>query len=211
MGARLKKSFSEYWGLLLFPLLSVLLAIAIAVENPQVLSNREAVVFTYWEHAFKGQGGYDAPAGAGNQISFAGLEPGDILVGGYEDCAYGRFSHAGIYIGNNQVIEGYVDLGISEQSIDHYWNYSKICLLRVEAPGEMKMKAVEYVRKYKGRLFYPLAFKNGERFWNCTKIMWKAYAVQGLDLVTADDFWISPDALYNSTKLIIIREEGRSL
>ncbi len=209
MKAWFKDFLSEYFTMLVFPLLSVLLAIAIALDNPQVLSNPESVAFTYLENALKGQGGYTVTSDTGNQISFAGLETGDIILGGYDYCAYGYFSHAGIYCGNNQILEGYVDLGITEQNIDHFWNYSKICILRVEAPTEMKLKAVEYIRKHKGNLFYPICFKNGERFWNCTKIMWKAYADQGLDLVAPNEFWISPDALYNSPKIKILREEGR--
>lgn len=210
MKVKQKKFFNnEYGSMLVFPFLTVLLAIGIALDNPQVLSNREAVVFTYLENALKGQGGYATSSGNGNQISFADLETGDIILGGYDHCAYGHFSHAGIYVGDNRVVEGYVDLGVNEQSIDHYWNYSKICILRVEAPLNVKIKAVEYVRKHKGSLFYPLCFKNGERFWNCTKIMWKAYAVQGFDLVAADDFWISPDAFYKSPRIKILREEGR--
>lgn len=209
MKEKLKKQFKKNITILLFPFLSLLLATSIIAGNSQVFANRNAVMFTYIQKALQGQGGYTAASGNGNRISFAGLEPGDILLGGYEDCAYGHFSHAGIYIGNNKVVEGYVDLGISEQGIEHYWNYSKICLLRVEAPPETKMKAVAYVKQHKGKLFFPICFKNGERFWNCTKIMWKAYAEQGLDLVTPDDFWISPDAFYESPRLTIIREEGR--
>lgn len=209
MSAKFKAFLNEYFTMLLFPVLSVILAAAIALDNPQVLSNRESVIFTYLENALKGQGGYTASSHTGNQISFAGLEPGDIILGGYDYCAYGYFSHAGIYSGNNRVWEGYVDLGITEQSIDHYWNYSKICILRVEAPRKVKIKAVEYVRKHKGNLFYPLSFKTGERYWNCTKIMCKAYADQGVKLGTPDEFWVSPDALYKSPKVKIIREEGR--
>ncbi|MEN6326600.1 MAG: hypothetical protein ABFD18_10415 [Syntrophomonas sp.] len=209
MKVRYKAFLNEYFPVLVFPILSVVLAFAIAIDNPQVLNNRESVVFTYLGNALKGYGGYTASSDTGNQISFAGLETGDIILGGYDYCAYGYFSHAGIYCGNNRVLEGYVDMGITEQNIDHYSNYSKICILRVEAPTEMKIKAVKYIREHEGNLFYPLCFKTGERFWNCTKIMWKAYADQGLDLVAPDELWISPDALYNSPKIRVIREEGR--
>ncbi|MDD2621308.1 MAG: YiiX/YebB-like N1pC/P60 family cysteine hydrolase [Syntrophomonadaceae bacterium] len=199
----------NYGAIIIFPLLSLLLITMIAAANPQVFNNQDAVMFTYFDHALKGHGGYVTSTGFGNRISFAGLEPGDILLGGYDECGYGRFSHAGIYIGNNQVIEGYADLGITKQSIDHYWNYSEICLLQVDAPNEIKIKAVEYAKKHQGKLFYPICFKSGEKYWNCTKIMWKAYADQGFELVEDNDFWISPDAFYKNSKLRIIREEGR--
>ena len=50
-----------------------------------------------------------------------------------------------------------------------------------ESGSAVKKQAVEYVRRQQGAMFYPLAFKAGDRYWNCTKIMWKAYREQGLD------------------------------
>ncbi|MEN6349939.1 MAG: NlpC/P60 family protein, partial [Syntrophomonas sp.] len=196
--------------LLLFPCLTLLLAASIMASNQAVFKNDNAVMYNYLQHAQKGQVGFGDTNVAGNRISFAGLEPGDILLGGYRDCAYGRFSHAGIYIGNGQVIEGYVDLGVTIQPVTHYWNYSQICLLKVVAKPEVKRKAVEYAKSYQQALFFPVSFKNGERIWNCSKIMWKAYAAQGLELLkNDDDFWIAPEAYYYSPVVEVIREEGR--
>ena len=57
-----------------------------------------------------------------NDISFEGLE-GDIVLGAYPHCAYGRYSHAALYVGSGQIIEGYADLGITLQSIEHFREY----------------------------------------------------------------------------------------
>lgn len=155
---------------------------------------------------FTGDVGYGKLEVFFTPISFEGLEPGDIILGGYPGCSYGRFSHAGIYMGDEKVIEAYVDLGITIQSIFHYWDYKEICLLKVNAEREKKEAAVEYLEDMIGRLFYPTAFKPGDRIWNCSKIIWKAYYQQGIDLDDSGDFWVSPDMFYNTTFTTVIRE-----
>jgi len=204
-----KKSRYQSWiSLLIFPSLTIILALSIVAQNQAVFSNSDAVMYTYLKNACQGQAGYAYMSNCGNNISFTELEPGDILLGGYPDCAYGRFSHAGIYLGKGQVAEGYVDLGITIQTLDHYNNYSDICLLKVKAPQDVKLKAVDYVLEQEGKIFYPLAFKPGDRWWNCSKIMWKAYCEQGINLTPEADFWIAPDAFYQSPLVDIIAEEG---
>lgn len=59
-------------------------------------------------------------------------------MGGWPNTAYGRFSHAGIYIGENKVLEGYVDYGLSVQELSTYLTYSEVCLLRVNASRIVK-------------------------------------------------------------------------
>ncbi len=205
-----KKSDKSRINLLLFPILTVLLAVSIVLPHQAVFRNNNAVMYTYLKNVIgKGQGGYAYADDCGNTISFAGLEAGDILLGGYPGCAYGRFSHAGIYLGEGRVAEGYVDLGINIQGLEHYHNYCEVSLLKVNAPPEVKRKAVDYVLAQEGKLFYPLAFKPGDRWWNCSKIMWKAYYEQGLDIAPQADFWIAPDAFYQSPLLSIVNEEGR--
>ncbi len=153
--------------------------------------------------------GYGQADNYDNGLSFAGLEVGDILLGGYPQCAYGRFSHVSIYIGENLVLEGYGDLGVTIQPISHYWNYSEIALLKVDASPEVKGRVVAYLKEYAGGLFYPLAFKPGDRIWNCSKIIWQAYYIEGIDLDASGDFWIAPDNFYSSPWTRVIREKGR--
>lgn len=192
-----------------FPLLTGLLAIMFAAANFSVFSNPQSLVYTYLNSAQSGDIGAGTGISYNNGISFEGLEEGDIILGGYPGCAYGRFSHAAIYAGDGQIIEGYVDLGITQQSINHFRSYPEICLLRVEVDPAVKQKAVAYVKQHMGDMFYPVAFKPGARLWNCSKIMWKGYAEQGLDLDQVDDLWIAPETFYFSSYVRVIRESGQ--
>lgn len=190
----------------LFPLLAVLFLTAFWICNHEAIIDPGGATRKYLNSAFQGNLGFGNAGLYGNKISFAGLEPGDIVLGGYPDCAYGLYSHAGIYMGDNRVAEAYADLGVCVQPLGHFSSYSRVCLLRVEAPAAVKKRAVDYVKKQQGGLFYPIAFKPGERFWNCSKIMWKAYADQGLDLDVRHDIWICPESFRSSPHVRVIRE-----
>lgn len=192
-----------------FPIISLVLLIIIAAMNWQVFKNPDAVMYTYLHNVVHGRAGYGLQEAEGNNISFADLEPGDIILGGYPGCSYGRFTHVALYIGDGMVIEGFAELGICTQSVTHFWDYSDVCLLRVKADEDIKVGASNYVKDYDSRLFYPIAFKPGERIWNCSKIIWKAYMMQGLNLDPDNDLWIAPDVFYESSKVEIIREMGR--
>lgn len=199
----------RYWprvSLGLFPGLTLVFLAAFWIVNHQAIADPRGAVSTYVHSAEQGNIGFGDAGFYDNQISFADLEPGDIVLGGYPNCAYGRYSHAGIYIGDNNVAEAYADLGVCIQPLAHFRSYSQVCLLQVNIPTPMKVKAVEYVKKQQGRLFYPIAFKPGDRFWNCSKIMWKAYAEQGFDLDALHDIWICPESFRSSSYVQVIRE-----
>lgn len=190
-----------------FPFLSIILALLITKQNFHIFSRDDAVVYCYIANARKGHFGYGVPVSAGNYISFAGLKTGDIILGGYDNCSYGRFSHAGVYIGNNKVVEAAADKGITVVSACRYWDYPKICLLRVNADPEKKQAAVNYMLSLKGGIFFPLAFKPGERIWNCSKLIWKAYAEQGINLDPGNDVWIAPEVFARSEWVSIVEEK----
>jgi hypothetical protein len=198
----------KYFNLVIFPLLAILFFGLIASSNQHIFNNPDAVMYTYMKNARQGYVGYGFNSYYGNDISFTGLEPGDLILGAYPGCAYGRFSHAGIYLGEGKVLESYGDLGVNIQPIEHYREYSEVCLLRVKADTTVKKQAVDYVTRQQGGMFYPLAFKSGERYWNCTKIMWKAYAAQGVDFDPTNDFWVAPDLFYKSPLVEVIRERS---
>ncbi len=202
---------TKWWNkfsLIVFPLLILVNSALLVSDNRQIFQDKEAVMYAYIDSASQGKFGYGFNVQYYNDISFAGLEVGDIILGGYPDCAYGRFSHVGIYNGNGQVIEAFVDYGVHIRAIDHFRNYTEVCLLRVEADPEVKKKAAEYAADFQGKMFYPLAFKPGDRIWNCSKVIWKAYMEQGIELDDHRDLWISPDAFYYSPHVSIIREKG---
>jgi uncharacterized protein YycO len=196
---------SRIINLLFFPFIILILTALIVIQNFHVITNEDSVMYIYLKNAVQGRfgGGYSQ---TGNNVSFAGLEPGDLILGAYGNGTFGYFSHAGIYAGDGLVLESYLDYGVTEHHVSSFRKFNDICLLRVNADPEVKAAAVEYVRQMKGRLFYPVAFKPGESFFNCTKIMWKAYMGQGIDLTPVDDLWIAPDAFYSSPMVTIIKE-----
>lgn len=203
------KKYIGLVNILIFPLLLLSLALAIYGENRQVFANPNSSMHVYWDNLRRGNIGYGSESRSpGNDISFAGLEIGDIIVGGYPDCAYGRFSHAAIYIGDGRVVEGYLDSGITVNPVGHFRDYSEAALLRVNAPEKIKLAAADYARQNEKEMFFPLAFKPGERIWNCTKIIWSAYMKQGIDLDSIGDIWIAPDSFYHSPWVSILDERG---
>lgn len=198
----------KHFNLVIFPFLALIFFSLIALSNQHIFRDDKAVMYVYVKSARQGHIGYGFNSYYGNDISFAGLEPGDLILGAYPGCAYGRFSHVGIYLGKGEVMESYGDLGVNVQPVSHYRQYSEVCLLRVKADAAVKKRAVDYAGKQQGAMFYPLAFKNGERYWNCTKIMWKAYFEQGLDFDPGNDFWVAPDLFYKSDLVEVIRERS---
>lgn len=192
-------------NILIFPLFFIILSTTLFILEYHVFTNPHAIMKTYIKSAEKGHTGYGCDGYYNNDISFDGIEPGDLVLGAYPDCAYGHYSHVGIYLGQGRVMEAFVDLGVNIQPLEHYRQYSEICLIRVNASKEMKDKAVANVMGYKGKLFYPLAFRPGDRIFNCTKIMWKAYLQAGIDLAPVDDLWIAPDILCRSQRVSVIR------
>ena len=191
-----------------FPIVGIILIIIILWSNPAFIREfSRTSTFTYLSNALHGTmgSGYGTVAYIDNP-DIDDLLPGDILLGGWTNCAYGRYSHAGIYLGDNQVLEGYADYGITSQSVNHYLRYAFLCILRVDTDDEVKQKAILYAKDHEGEIFHPLAFKPGERYWNCTKIIWKAYFVNGIDIDPLGDIWIAPDAFRESQHVKIIYE-----
>lgn len=194
------------FNILIFPLFCILLSIVLFLTEYSALTDPHSIMRTYIKSARQGHTGYGCDGYYGNDISFEGLEPGDLILGAYPDCAYGHYSHVGIYLGRGEVMEAFVDLGVNVQPLEHYRQYKEICILRVNVPLVTKGRAVDNVMKYEGRLFYPLAFRSGERIFNCTKIMWKAYLNAGIDLAPYPDLWISPDDFLKSPRVSVIRK-----
>lgn len=194
--------------ILIFPVICLVLLGSIGLDNRRLWPRiHESVLFTYLDSLQKGQFGTGYGYPAPDHISFAGLEPGDIVLGGWPNCAYGRFSHVGLYVGNDQVMEGYVDLGLTLQDVDHYRNYSDICLLKVKADSQLKHRVAAYAMARQGQMFYPAAFKPGERYWNCSKIIWSAYLQEGIDLDELGDLWIAPEKFMDSRHVEILYEK----
>lgn len=193
--------------LLAFPLISLLLFISVVFLNRQLIfGNSHSVIYTYLDSFAKGEIGSGYGQAEVQYIPFDKLEPGDILLGGWPNCAYGRYSHAGLYLGNNEVLEAYVDYGVCIQPLNHYVDYTELCFLRVKSSPAVKNEVIKTARSYAGKMFYPLAFKSGGRYWNCSKIIWKAYADEGIDLDINRDLWVAPESFKNAPAVQILYE-----
>lgn len=186
---------------------AVFLCLLIFVENRTVILNPQGSILTYLSNFCHGNGGLGTVGDYHNPISFSGLEAGDIVLGGYPNCGYGEYSHVALYIGDNQILEGYADSGLTVQNLSHFRTYSQVALLRVEVDPVLKAQAVTYALQKRGGAFYPLAFKKGDRVWNCSKIMWKAYAEQGIDLDPLHDLWVKPETFKDSPYVKVISEK----
>lgn len=215
-GVRLVKGYLDRFifagdsaRIFVFPLLALFLLLIIMGFNHHLLTRSSgSVIFTYVASFVEGEIGTGYGAPLEGSVPFDQLEPGDIVLGGWPNTAYGRYSHAGLYLGGNEVLEGYVDYGLSIQDLRTYEDYSLICLLRVNAPADVKARAVSLALDQEKKMFYPLAFKNGDRLWNCSKIIWRAYNVQGINLDEVNDLWIAPESLANSRWVSILYEKG---
>jgi uncharacterized protein YycO len=189
-----------------FAAAAVLLSCVILVLNHHLIGQfSQTSAYTYFNSVTHGVigSGYGASYAPKPEVE---LQPGDILLGGWSNCAYGRYAHVGMFLGNDQVLEGYVDYGVTIQPLDHYLNYTYLCFLRVDADDNLKEAAIAYARSHLNEIFHPLAFKTGERYWNCTKIIWKAYQENGVDLDPVNDIWITPDAFQTSPYVINLFE-----
>lgn len=194
--------------LVTFPVIFLLLFTIIVMQNWQLISkNKNSVIYTYSRSFSQGHIGSGFGKAESVNVPFDKLEPGDIVLGGWPNCAYGKYSHAGLYLGNNEVLEAYVDYGVCIQPLEHYTEYTELSLLRVEASQAIKQQVISRARNYSGKMFYPLAFKDGERYWNCSKIIWKAYADQGIDLDINHDLWIAPESFRDDSNIIKIYEK----
>ena len=202
------ENFFRHYFLILSSI-CLILTTAILVTAPRLPeSAAQSLAATFTQGLLQGHAPTGIYTGRVNRLDFKHLQPGDILLGGKPKAAYGHFTHAGLYLGQGWVLEGYVDCGLSRQDVAHYHFYDWACILRVKLSPEEREKVLQYAQQQEFKPFYPAAFKTGERYWNCTKLIWAAYRQVGIDLDAASDLWISPDALYFSPYIEIITTEG---
>lgn len=202
------ENFFRHYLLILTSVI-IILVTAILICSPDIkLSSPSSLAATYIQNTLQGRAATGVYTGRINQLDLNLLQPGDILLGGKPQAAYGHFTHAGLYLGQGWVLEGYVDCGLSRQAVDHYRFYDWACILRVELPTAERGKVLQYALQQEFKPFYPVAFKSGERYWNCTKLIWAAYRQAGVDLDTFSDLWISPDAIYANPQVQRIAAEG---
>ncbi len=134
-----------------------------------------------------------------NNLDMSNLQPGDIILGGNPGGSYGRYTHAGFYIGNDQIVDMYTSSGVFVTYAETYRKYTWAAILRVKANPETKVSAVDFVRQQVGSPFFILTPKIDDGLWYCSKLIWYAYYRHGIDLdAFHNSYWVVPDALLSS-------------
>jgi hypothetical protein len=195
--------------IIIFPVIFIFLLLSIVFQNWPLLSgNKKSVIYTYAHSFLTGEIGSGYGRIQAYYIPFEILEPGDILLGGWPNCAYGKYSHAGLYLGDGEVMEAYVDCGICIQPLKHFDEYARLCFLRVNVSPAIKKSVLNTAGSMLGKTFYPVAFKQDGRYFNCSSFIWKAYAEHGVDLDVNNDIWVAPASFQESLYVKTIFEKG---
>lgn len=154
--------------------------------------------------AGRGDFGTGQFSGTPNQLDLSQLQPGDILLGGNPGGSYGHYTHAGLYIGNNQVVTMYTASGVYLEKPTAYHRYQWAAIVRVKASPSQKRAAVSYCRSQVDSPFFILTPKTDNGLWYCSKLIWLAYLKEGIDLDPFNFFWVIPDAFIYSQKAKLI-------
>lgn len=157
-------------------------------------------------NAIQGNLGIGTFSSTPNGLDLQKLEPGDILLGGNPGGSYGHYTHAGIYIGNNQVVTMYTSTGVYLERPEAYHRYHWAAILRVKSNQKQKEGAIKYCSSQVGAPFFILSPKTEDGLWYCSKLIWVAYWKQGIDLDPFNSYWILPDAFFHSPDVEIIDE-----
>ncbi|HAG10517.1 MAG TPA: hypothetical protein DCK76_03835 [Desulfotomaculum sp.] len=158
--------------------------------------------------ASRGEFGSGDFRGNPNKLDLSLLEPGDILLGGNHGSSYGVFTHAGLYTGDNRVVDAGASSGVYLAEAQDYHDYDWAAILRVKADPGQKKAAVDYALSQTGRPFFILAPRKEDGLWYCTKLIWYSYLHQGINLDCSKGYWILPDSLLKSPLINVICYSG---
>jgi uncharacterized protein YycO len=148
----------------------------------------------------KGTGSYD---GRVLNNDFSVLEPGDIILSTDPGGAYGYWTHAAMYLGNNEIAECLLTTGVTKRPVKECSYCTETSVIRVNADKAKIKSAVLFVEEQLGEPFFIFTDKNNKRVWYCTKLIWAAYKEQGIDLDPKGD-WPLPDAFFDSQYVNLI-------
>lgn len=160
--------------------------------------------------AGKGQLGTGSFGNVENQLDLSLLQPGDIMLAGNHGGSYGKYTHCGIYVGHNSVIDMYISTGVYLADTSVYHHYDRAAILRVKSTPKQRQAAVRYAMSQVGEPFFILAPKREDGLWYCSKLIWLAYRQAGIDLVEHPSYWVTPDdLLYSPAVKVVDRSEMR--
>jgi uncharacterized protein YycO len=118
-----------------------------------------------------------------NDLDTSIIQPGDIIVVDYPrniDITFGKWDHAGLYAGDEQIIEATPRHGVRIASISGFLSASVDAIgLRVaSASPEVKAKAVQFALEQQFKPYNWGWFKKSHAYsdkYYCTQLVWAAY------------------------------------
>jgi len=158
-------------------------------------------------------------------VSTCGMEPGDVLLSHTKSLIYeaenlmfgGYWSHAGIYLGVNEIVESVAD-GVQEKLITDsgFWDTEDWAILRPKsATSTQRAAAAQWAATQKGKPYNwnyllpgcTMPFPDCAGSYYCSQLVWQAYQYEGFDIeqnapgsLTA----VAPAELYNTSKMDVI-------
>ncbi|HEY3366052.1 MAG TPA: YiiX/YebB-like N1pC/P60 family cysteine hydrolase [Symbiobacteriaceae bacterium] len=186
--------------------LALLLAVRVLTMTPAT----KELWSLMWSHLHEGAFGVGRWDGERNEFDFDQLEPGDIVLGGNTGSSWGYWTHAALYLGDGQVMESFLQTGVTPEPVSRYNDYySHAGALRVKLPRAVKERAVATARTLQGRPFYLLASRDSTSLFYCSKVVWYVYKQLGYDLDPAGPYWVIPDRMAGSSLVEPIQPHGR--
>jgi len=188
----------QYGLAILYPLSLVLVVLwAASDRSPEDPVPRSAGAFTRHFIAYglfhgdeAGRSACARPAAIDARL----LEPGDIIIGHNPHGLYGYWSHATLYLGQDQVLMQDITFGITTADLGSLAYYDEILVKRPAAPAAMRAQAAQWARQLVGGVFNLSAHPRDLSQWTCAKSVWAAYREQGIE-VADGRFWMTPDSL----------------
>lgn len=134
-------------------------------------------------------------------VDFKTAEPGDIVLYHNPYGAYGYWTHAVLYVGQNQVVASNdFAQGTILQDVKCYRNYDEALLLRPKVARKLRQEAVLVARSKIGTPYDPLGSLQDIHSAYCSKLIWQSYEGVGVRLC-AESSWVLPDQLATSPLL----------
>ncbi|WAH38751.1 YiiX/YebB-like N1pC/P60 family cysteine hydrolase [Alicyclobacillus dauci] len=137
-------------------------------------------------------------------VDFHIAEQGDIILCHNPHGAYGYWTHAVLYVGNEQVIDATdFSRGTKLQSVNNYRDYDEVMILRPKVPVKLRREAAQVARKEVGIPYDPLGFLGDIHSVYCSKLVWQVYSKVGVQLCAVHG-WVLPDHIANSPQVACI-------
>ena len=131
------------------------------------------------------------------------IEPGDILLhntGSVIDLVL-DWTHAGIYVGNDKVVEAVAN-GVIYNDIDKWDDDKNVALLRVNSASKSQREAAAtwaegQVGKSYSFWWYEKRTDPSSLAWYCSELVWAAYKNIDIDIdYDESKYFVSPDDIY---------------